>query len=152
VGGDLAGALDFELAAVPETVTVARDRVAAWTEQHDPSEQHLYAIKTGVSEAVGNAVTHAYRDRPDDPGRVRVQAQVYDSSIMLCVADLGMGMGPRADSPGLGMGLPLIAHLSDGFEIVCMPAREAGTEIRMTFRLGGDGAVQRHLVDQGGRS
>jgi serine/threonine-protein kinase RsbW len=146
VGGGLAGALDFELDARSESVPVARDRLAAWLERLEPSPEHLYAIKLVLTEAVANAVLHAYRESPQAEGLVRVRAQAYDSSVMLSVADAGTGMAPRHDSPGLGMGLPLIARLTDGLEIICMPAREAGTEVRMTFDLGEDGAARQQLV------
>ena len=39
-------------------------------------------------------------------------------------------MRPRADSPGLGLGLPLMAHLADAVDIV---RTSPGTEIHLTF-------------------
>jgi serine/threonine-protein kinase RsbW len=138
-------ALDLELPAVPESVPLARERVTAWVDQLNPSEEHRYAIQTVVTEAVGNAVVHAYRDRSDDPGGVRIQGVAGNSRLKLCIEDGGIGMGPRPDSPGLGMGLPLIARLADDLEIICIPAREAGTEVRMTFDLGGDAAARHQL-------
>ena len=46
------------------------------------------------------------------------------------VADGGVGMAPRVDSPGLGMGLSLIASICDGFEI---EQRDHGTRAHMRF-------------------
>jgi anti-sigma regulatory factor (Ser/Thr protein kinase) len=139
--------LVLELSAVKESVPIARDGVTAWIEPLNPSEEHLYAIKTVVTEAVANVVMHAYRDRPASPGRLRVQAHAGNGSVALCVEDTGLGMSPRTDSPGLGMGVPLIARLADSMEVICVPARKSGTEIRMIFDLGGDGAAPTHLAE-----
>jgi serine/threonine-protein kinase RsbW len=144
---DRTPALDLELPALPESVPLARDRVTAWVDQLDLSGEHRYAIQTVVTEAVGNVVVHAYRDRSDDPGDVRVQGVAGNAHVTLCIEDAGIGMGPRLDSPGLGMGLPLMARLADHLEIICMPAREAGTEVRMSFDLGEDGAARSQLTD-----
>jgi serine/threonine-protein kinase RsbW/stage II sporulation protein AB (anti-sigma F factor) len=46
-------------------------------------------------------------------------------------------MLPRPDSPGLGLGLPLIATLTETLELGRSPDNR--TEIRMTFRLQPDG-------------
>jgi anti-sigma regulatory factor (Ser/Thr protein kinase) len=50
------------------------------------------------------------------------------------VADDGSGMAPRDDSPGLGLGLPLIRHLADQFDHRRTPGGD-GTEVWMRFRL-----------------
>ena len=40
---------------------------------------------------------------------------------------------PRMDSPGAGLGLPLIANVTDSFSVTELP--EGGTEVCMTFPL-----------------
>ena len=40
-------------------------------------------------------------------------------------------MSPRPDSPGLGVGLPLIASLTEALELV--NRADGGTEVRMSF-------------------
>ena len=57
------------------------------------------AVGVVVSEAVTNAVLHAYRDR-EQPGQVHVSASLDDDGVEVSVADDGLGMRPRADSPG----------------------------------------------------
>jgi serine/threonine-protein kinase RsbW len=49
------------------------------------------------------------------------------------VIDEGRGILPRADSPGLGLGLPLIATLAESLELGTGTNEE--TEVRMSFRL-----------------
>ncbi len=87
-----------------------------------------------VSEAVTNAVLHAYRDRP--AGEVHVEVHRDAAEVRITVADEGAGMRPRPDSPGLGLGLPLIARLSTSLEVATGDA--GGTRLCMTFPLEGD--------------
>ena len=61
-------------------------------------------------------------------------ASVADAFLNVIVADEGVGMSPRGDSPGLGLGLGLMATVADRFEI----DRNAGTSgvvLRMAFAL-----------------
>src|SRR4051812_17041334 len=74
------------------------------------------AIGVVVSEAVTNAVVHAYRDR-EQPGRVHVCASLADEGVNVAVDDDGLGMHPRHDSPGVGLGLPLMGDLADQLEV-----------------------------------
>jgi len=99
--------LDLELPAVPKSVPRARRAIAAMLEGLDVD---LWPVGLVVSEAVTNVVLHAYRDR--EPGRVRMEATVADGLLTVVVADDGIGMSPRADSPGLGVGLVLIRRLA----------------------------------------
>jgi serine/threonine-protein kinase RsbW len=121
--------LAFELPAVAESVPLARARFADWADGLGLSDDRLHALKLALTEAVNNAVVHAYRDRESGP--FRVQAELADGRVTLAVEDFGMGMRPRVDSPGLGMGLPLISNLVSRVSIICMPERDAGTEVRM---------------------
>ena len=47
------------------------------------------------------------------------------------VTDNGRGMQPRADSPGLGLGLPTIASLTTAMDMHAAPG--GGTVVAMTF-------------------
>jgi serine/threonine-protein kinase RsbW len=85
------------------------------------------AARLAASEAASNAVIHAYRARP---GLLRLEAHVENDELHLVIADEGDGLAPRTDSPGLGLGLPIIAQVSERFEIVSGPA---GTEIHLAF-------------------
>jgi anti-sigma regulatory factor (Ser/Thr protein kinase) len=92
------------------------------------------AIALAVTEAVTNAVLHAYVDEPE-PGEVEVIVQrVGEDCVEILVCDEGRGMRPRTDSPGLGLGLPLVATLAEHFEV---QARDGGgTRVRMAFAAG----------------
>jgi anti-sigma regulatory factor (Ser/Thr protein kinase) len=92
----------------------------------------LARIRLAVSEAVGNAVLHGYRGRP--AGDVTVVAEAEESAVKVLVRDDGCGMSPRPDSPGAGLGLPLIGEIAESVSVA--PGRDGrGTELRMTFEL-----------------
>jgi serine/threonine-protein kinase RsbW/stage II sporulation protein AB (anti-sigma F factor) len=59
-----------------------------------------------------------------------VQARSEDGELVVVVADHGEGMRPRPDSPGLGLGLPIIATLVTRLDIV---NTSTGTEVHMSF-------------------
>ena len=79
-----------------------------------------------MSEAVTNAVIHAYRDR-ERPGDVHVSACLDHDGVQISIADDGLGLRPRADSPGVGLGMPLIADLADRVEISYARIRARGS-------------------------
>lgn len=93
----------------------------------------LEAIALCVSEAVSNAVVHGYRNG-DGMGAVELEASRPNGHLCLSVRDQGGGFAPRVDSPGLGLGLPLITRYVSAFE-VRKPA-SGGTELVMRFELG----------------
>ena len=93
------------------------------------------AVALAVTEAVTNAVLHAYVDAPQ-PGEIEVVVQraAEAHSVEILVCDDGRGMRPRTDSPGLGLGLPLVATLADRFEVQARAG--GGTRVRMAFSTG----------------
>ena len=77
-----------------------------------------------------NVVLHAY---PGEPGEVHVRVERSGRTLRVVVSDDGSGMLPRPDSPGLGLGLPLIAQLVDGLDV--HRRERGGTELCMRFEL-----------------
>src|SRR6185436_885106 len=86
-----------------------------------------------VTEAVTNAVIHAFIGR--EPGTVCVRAITGADELTVIVTDNGRGMQPRADSPGLGLGLPTIGRLAALVDLREPPG--GGTELSMTFATPG---------------
>ena len=127
-------ALDVRYPAVASQVPAIRRAVGEVARDRGADEDVLLQINLAVSEAATNAVLHAYRDRAKaDAGDVRVVVRDDDSYLVVHIHDDGMGLSPRPDSPGLGLGLCLMAHETDRFEIRKMP--EGGTEVVLHFRL-----------------
>jgi anti-sigma regulatory factor (Ser/Thr protein kinase) len=120
--------------AVAASVAEARNAVTAFAEAAGATADALAAVSLAVSEAVTNSVLHAYLDR-EHPGPVEVRARCEAETVVVEVADEGRGMLPRTDSPGLGLGLPLIAQMTESLEVHDRDG--GGTEIRMAFALAG---------------
>lgn len=119
--------------ARPSEVAEIRGAVADVARAYGADECAQAKIKLGVSEAASNAVLHAYRDGLR-VGEIHVLVDRLGSSLCVSVLDRGVGMSPRVDSPGAGLGLSLMATVSESFEIKS-PAG-GGTEVVMRFDLG----------------
>ena len=122
--------LDVDLPAEPQSASRAR---CAVLHALNGIAVDRDAVGVVVSEAVTNAVVHAYRDR-ERPGQVHVSASLDDDGVDITVADDGMGLRPRTDSPGVGLGMPLIADLADRVEIT---GAHPGTRVAAHFALMG---------------
>jgi len=119
--------------AVPGAVAELRGAVAAYARALGIDGERLATIILAVSEAATNVVIHAYTGR-DEPGAVHIRAERAGESLCVTVTDEGGGMVPRPDSPGLGLGLPLIAQLANDLRMERSVA--GGTELSMCFALG----------------
>ena len=101
--------------ALAGNVVIARHAVRAHLLAADTNEPPLDDVCLSVSEAVTNVVHHAYVGLATGPVNVRVE--IDEHQIEITVQDEGAGMVPRPDSPGLGLGIPLIATVSDRFDV-----------------------------------
>ena len=124
-------ALSFEATfpSTPPGVGAMRRDVAAFARRCGMDVDGVNAVRLAVSEAATNAVVHGYRERN---GELRVSAHVRDGELVIVVVDSGVGLTPRPDSPGLGLGLPLMASVTTRFQVV---SGGAGTEVHMAFPL-----------------
>ena len=120
----------------PQGVGAMRREIAAYAQRAGLDEDGVADVRLAVSEAATNAVVHGYRDAND--GELKVLAYVAEGELLVIVADTGIGLTPRPDSPGLGLGMPLMASVTSRFRVV---SRGAGTEIHMAFALP-NGAAQ----------
>ena len=117
--------LQLELPAVPESVPEARRAVVDFAGERGIDLQRL---RVAVSEAVTNAVEHAYAE--GSSGEVVVSAVFSQNELQVSVADEGNGMGLRPRRQGLGLGLLLITSLADRVEIT---GRGPGVVVTMAF-------------------
>jgi serine/threonine-protein kinase RsbW/stage II sporulation protein AB (anti-sigma F factor) len=124
----------WSISAVADEVTGVRQAAVGFAAANGVPDALLGDLRLAISEAVTNAVVHAFRHR-EQPGTVTVSVDVrpYDMAVVV-VRDDGMGMSRRSDSPGLGLGLALIASLADQVEHRS-PPDGAGFELWMRFRL-----------------
>ena len=120
------------LPARPEGVAVVRQALAGMADALDFDAAVLADMKMAVSEACTNVVVHAY---DDSDGTIEVEMTADEAGLTIRVRDYGSGIQPQVNRsrevPALGLGLPLIAALSDAFELHGSAGQ--GTEVRMTF-------------------
>jgi serine/threonine-protein kinase RsbW/stage II sporulation protein AB (anti-sigma F factor) len=119
--------------STPPGVGALRREVAAFAQRAGMDDDGVGSVRLAVSEAATNAVVHAYRER-DDPGELQVRSYVDAGELVVVVCDTGIGITPRPDSPGLGLGMPLMASVTNSFRVV---SADRGTEIHMAFALPG---------------
>jgi serine/threonine-protein kinase RsbW len=118
--------------AEPPSVSSIRHSLSDYARGLGIPDDVVAAAGLAVSEATTNAVVHAYAESTE-LGSVAVQAGIEDNMLWVTVCDEGRGMRPRPDSPGLGLGLPLIAQMAASFEV--HERDSGGTEVRMRFAL-----------------
>jgi anti-sigma regulatory factor (Ser/Thr protein kinase) len=97
----------------------------------DGLDVDLWPVQTVVTEAVANAVVHAYPDRA--PGQVRLRARLDDELLTVVVADDGVGVSSGRGSDGLGQGLAVIRRLARELEV----HSQGGTRLVMRLQLDG---------------
>lgn len=121
-----------------EGVAVVRQALAGMADALAFDAAVLADMKMAVSEACTNVVVHAY---DDTDGVLEVDMLADEIGLTIRVRDHGSGIKSQAtrfnDVPALGLGLPLIAALTDAFEL--HGATGQGTEVRMTFHYAREG-------------
>ena len=85
-------------------------------------------LRLAVTEACTNVVRHAYAD---DEGTIDVVVRPNGEALEVIVSDHGRGLGPSPDTAGPGLGLPLIAALTDTLEIERQ--EDNGSRLVMSF-------------------
>ena len=115
--------------STPPGVGALRREIAAFAARCGMDADGIEAVRLAVSEAATNAVVPAYRDASGD---LRVRADLQDAELLVVVSDSGAGVAPRPDSPGLGLGMPLMASVTTRFKVL---SGEGGTEVHMVFTL-----------------
>lgn len=123
--------MELALAARAENIAIVRHALGGLGEAFSVPEPKLSDIRLAVTEACANVVVHAYPDGQEGP--MEIAASMDDNALTVFVRDWGRGIRPHPDSPGLGLGLSLIAALAETVQL----GHDSGkhTEVRMTFAL-----------------
>lgn len=114
------------LPARPENVAVVRHVLGALSEALDMPAAVTDDVRLAVTEACTNVVRHAYAG---GEGSIDVVVRSQRRALDVIVADSGRGIEPSPDTSGPGLGLPLIAALTESLEI----ERSAGAGSRLTM-------------------
>lgn len=128
----------LQMSCVPSNVGVARIAVATFAAGSGFTVPDVEEIKVAVSEAVSNAVLHAY---PGGSGEVTIRAQFEEDSLVVEVEDQGVGIPDlaKAREPGfttapdhMGLGFSFMESFMDDLSLDSSPGR--GTRVRMVKR------------------
>ena len=119
----------------------ARTAAACFAAQLDPTLDEINDIKTAVSEAVTNAIVHAY---PDRLGRVKLKLRLFEDSLLeITVQDWGVGIADVAQArtplfttgneERSGMGFTILESFMDTLRVRSTPGK--GTTVTMRRRI-----------------
>jgi anti-sigma regulatory factor (Ser/Thr protein kinase) len=114
--------------AVASELSTVRRVMSAWMESAGVPRDDIMLISVAVSEAVTNAVEHAYGSQH---GWVEIEASRPGADVLVAVRDRGRWR-PKAPGGG-GRGLGLIGRLMDDFEL---RRTNEGTEVVMRRTAG----------------
>jgi len=132
----------LEFDARPENESFARVAVSAFTVPLNPTMDVLSDLRTAVSEAVTNAIVHAYNEKG---GVIVLDAALrQDGILMISVRDFGCGIADidRAMQPFFttqpekersGMGFSVMQSFMDDVQVDSTPGD--GTCVRMEKRI-----------------
>ena len=119
----------------------ARMAAAAFAAQLDPTLEELGDIKTAVSEAVTNAIVHAY---PDTLGKIVLKGRILEGDILeFTLRDWGRGIDDveKARQPlyttggeeRSGMGFTIMESFMDALRVTSKAGQ--GTKVVMRRRI-----------------
>lgn len=72
-----------------ENESFARNSVACFLLNLNPTIEEINDVKTAVSEAVTNSIVHGY---PDQTGEIVLEAEILDGTLHINVFDNGVGI------------------------------------------------------------
>ena len=134
--------MKIEFTADARNEQFARMVISAFLVRCDPALSVMSEVRTAVSEAVTNAVVHAYKNNED--GRIVMHAWLDEEKIIVEIEDYGCGiedieqaMKPffttLTNEERTGMGFSLMLSFMDRVEVKSVP--EVGTTVRMEKKL-----------------
>ena len=119
----------------------ARTAAACFAAQLDPTLDEVNDVKTAVSEAVTNAIVHAY---PDTLGKVSMKLRIFaDNVLEIVIRDWGVGIEDvdrareplftTGDEQRSGMGFTIMESFMDTLKVRSAPGK--GTTVTMRRKI-----------------
>ena len=119
----------------------ARAAVAAFCSSLNPTMNEISDIKTAVSEAVTNAVVHAYED---EIGEIEIQCRIKGQVVEIIIEDFGCGIADvekareplfttRPELERSGMGFSVMESFMD--ELVILSEKDVGTKVILRKKI-----------------
>jgi stage II sporulation protein AB (anti-sigma F factor) len=135
---EIKNTMELKLPSLSVNEGFARSVVGAFATQLDPTLEEVADIKTAVSEAVTNAIVHAY---PKAVGEIVVSASLSGRTLSVSVADKGVGIrdigqarqpffSTAGDESRSGMGFTVMETFMDEVAVTSSPGQ--GTTVKMT--------------------
>lgn len=128
----------FESRSINESFS--RMIVSAFAMRLDPTIEELSELKTAVSEAVTNAIVHAYQDKT---GYISMTLSVHDNTIRITIKDKGKGIDDidlartpcfsTGSDDRAGMGFTIMESFTDKLKVKSSPGK--GTAVTMEKRI-----------------
>ena len=136
--------LEAVFVSSPENERISRVTAAAFAAVLNPTVEELSDFKTAVSEAVTNAIIHAY---PEGRGEIRLTLERKKNEVTVHIRDFGVGIADikksmeplyttREDQERSGMGFTFMEAFTDHVEVESEPGR--GTCVSLTKKMGGE--------------
>ncbi|MBQ7793800.1 MAG: anti-sigma F factor [Clostridia bacterium] len=134
---------DMEFIGISENEAFARTVVAAFTAMLDPTVEELAELKTAVSEAVTNAIVHAY---PEESGFVVLSGRIDGNTVYITISDNGIGIADvdkareplftgKPEEERSGLGFSIMESFCDSITVTS--GLGEGTVITLEKRFGG---------------
>jgi len=123
--------LALRLPVRTESVAIGRRAAAQFAEETGCEATTLWRVRLSVSEALSNVVLHAHPADEEAQHHLVLFAESDDRAVSVTISDDGLGLRARTDSPGMGLGLSLIASSCD--ELALDTGSDGGAIVRMTF-------------------
>lgn len=123
--------LDNLYPSYPSSAGLARAAVTRFAAGAGFAGGRLDHVRLCVSEAVTNAVVHAYPHGKSGP--IRVEAVATAEELQVRIADDGCGLRSSTPRPGLGLGMQVMTKLSNGFAV--RECASGGVDVDLRFEL-----------------
>jgi stage II sporulation protein AB (anti-sigma F factor) len=130
--------MELKLPSLSVNEGFARSVVGAFATQLDPTLEEIADIKTAVSEAVTNAIVHAY---PETIGDIRILACLEKRTLTVVIQDEGIGIrdieqarqpfySTAGDEARSGMGFTVMETFMDEVTIESTPGKGTTVELK----------------------
>ena len=141
--------MELSFLAVAQNEAFARMVISAFLVQTNPTLSVVSEVRTAVSEAVTNAIVHAY---PDSLGKVELKLRLYPGNeLELIIRDWGIGIADveQARAPLFttgneersGMGFTIMESFMDSVKVRSHPGKGTTVTMRKRFAIRAGGSV-----------
>lgn len=142
---EIKNTMELKLPGLSVNEGFARSVVGAFATQLNPTLEEIADIKTAVSEAVTNAIVHAY---PKSPGEILIFASLEGRTIRVVIKDFGIGISDISqarqpfystsnDDSRSGMGFTVMETFMDCVNVNSEPGK--GTSVELIKTIGQQG-------------